>query len=179
MHICIYLHSRAKRAEAQALMDCGATKNFMNLEYAKYLKLPITQLPEEQPLYNVDGTLNKTGCLQYSTNLKVQTGDKKTVMQFFLSDLGKSKVILGYPWFAAHQPQIDWHYGWIDPEQLPLVLCAVDANRITFIPCTKNIPQNRVSHTQYFIGRLVAPQRVTTCHPSPCHPSPCDCHLPS
>jgi hypothetical protein len=61
MTVRIYLHSIAKRAEAIALVDSGATENFMNLSYAKWLKLPIKQLPQPRKLYNVDGTENKSG----------------------------------------------------------------------------------------------------------------------
>jgi hypothetical protein len=38
-----------------------------------------------------------------------------------LSNLGENKAILGYPWFAAMQPKIDWKRGWIDHSQLPII----------------------------------------------------------
>jgi len=98
----------AKRAKAVALLDSGATENFLNLSYAKWLKLPIKQLPMSRTLLNVDGTENKSGKLQYYTDLDVQTGPIKTMLQFFLLDLGEHKAILGYPWFSAMQPRIDW-----------------------------------------------------------------------
>jgi len=41
MNLRFYIHSKSKRAEALALIDSGATENFMNLGYAKYLQLPI------------------------------------------------------------------------------------------------------------------------------------------
>jgi hypothetical protein len=31
-------------------------------------------------------------------------------------------MILGYPWFTAVQPKIDWAKGWIDYTQLPIVI---------------------------------------------------------
>jgi hypothetical protein len=46
------------------------------------------------------------------------------MMRFFLTNLGEQKVILGYPWFAAVQPVIDWAKGWIAYEQLPVVIKA-------------------------------------------------------
>src|SRR6267142_2245760 len=107
MTIRFYIHSIAKRAEAVALLDLGATENFINLSYAKWLKLLIKQLPTLQTLLNVDGTENKSRKLQFYTNLNVQTGATKTTLQFFLSDLGEHKAILGYPWFSAMQPCID------------------------------------------------------------------------
>jgi len=58
MTIWFYIHSIAKRAEAVALLDSGATENFLNLSYAKWLRLPIKQLPSPCTLLNVDGTEN-------------------------------------------------------------------------------------------------------------------------
>ncbi len=108
MTVRFFVHSIAKRAEAIALLDSGATENFMNLSYAKWLKLPIKQLPKPRKLFNVDGTENQSGDLCYYTNLNVRTGSTTVPLQFFLSDLGEHKAILGYPWFAAMQPKIDW-----------------------------------------------------------------------
>ena len=71
MTVRFYVHSIAKRAEAVALLDSGATENFMNLGYAKWLRLPIKQLPEPRPMYNVDGTENKSGKLEYYTDLQI------------------------------------------------------------------------------------------------------------
>jgi hypothetical protein len=41
MTIQFYAHSIAKRAKGTALIDSGATENFLNLTYAKWLQLPI------------------------------------------------------------------------------------------------------------------------------------------
>jgi hypothetical protein len=122
MTVRCYLHSVAKRAETTALVDSEATENFLSLSYAKWLRLPIKRLVEPRRLYNVDGTENKAGELQFYTDMQVQTGTTKTQLRFFLSDLGEHKAILGYPWFAAIQPNIDWKRGWIDHTQLPIIL---------------------------------------------------------
>ena len=134
MTIRTFLHSRSKRADTVALLDSGATKNFMNLEYAKYLHMPIQRLKEPRKLFNVDGTPNRSGELQFFTDLQVQTGFQRTTLRFFLSNLGENKVILGYPWFAAFQPKIDWRRGWIDHGQLPVILRSPDASRARFLP---------------------------------------------
>ena len=104
MTLRFFIHSKSKRAEAIALVDSGAMENFMNLEYAKYLQLPIKHLEEPRKLFNVDGTTNKSGALQYYTDLQIQTGTHRTNLRFFITDLGDNKAILGYPWFASVQP---------------------------------------------------------------------------
>ena len=108
MTLHVFMHLRSKRAETIALLDSGATKNFMNLEYAKYLHLPIKVLPQPRKLFNVDGTQNRAGELKYYVDLNSRTGKCQTNLRYFLTDLGEHKVILGYPWFATAQPKIDW-----------------------------------------------------------------------
>jgi hypothetical protein len=141
MTIRFFVHSIAKRAEAIALVDSGATKNFMNLTYAKWLPLPIKKMDQPRKLFNVDGTKNKSGELRYYTDLQVRTGTSTTSLRFFLLDLGEHKAILGYPWFAATQPKIDWKKGWIDHTQLPIILRVNNAKKAIFVPRTKNVPR--------------------------------------
>ena len=134
MTLCVFLHSRSKRAETIALIDSGATENFMNIQYAKYLHLPIKSLKEPRKLFNVDGTSNKSGDLKYYVDLHTRTGTSMRTLWYFLTDLGDNKVILGYPWFAAAQPKIDWAKGWIAHDQLPIVLRSNDAAKARFLP---------------------------------------------
>ncbi len=134
MMLCIYLHSKSKRAKMIALLDSGVTENFMSLDYAKHLHLPIKTLKEPRQLFNVDGTPNQAGDLKYYTDLATRTGNQSRTLQYFLSNLGDNKVILGYPWFTAAQPKIDWAQGWIAHDQLPIVLRAADTAWAQFLP---------------------------------------------
>jgi hypothetical protein len=94
-------------------------------------------------VYNVDGTTNKKGDIQFYTDLEVQTGERRTNMRFFLTDLGPQRMILGYPWFAAIQPWIDWAKGWIDYTQLPVVIKAPHAQQAQFTRCTTTIQKRQ------------------------------------
>jgi len=125
----------------------------MSLAYAKWLKLPFKHLPYARPLYNVDGTTNKMGLLKYYVDLQVQMGTKRTNMRFFLTDMGDHKVILGYPWFTANQPKIDWARGWIDTAQLPLILRDAKAEKPHFNPNTRDLSEPSDTEVLY-IGRI-------------------------
>ena len=140
MTLRFFIHSIAKRAEAIALVDSGATENFMNLTYAKWLQLPIKQMDEPRKLLNVNGTENKSGELHYYTDLQVQMGTNYTNLWFYLTELGEQKAILSYPWFTAAQPKIDWKRGWINHTQLPVILRAHNAKRAIFVPQQRSIP---------------------------------------
>ncbi len=133
MTVRIFIHSNSKRAETTSLLDSGATENFLNLDYAKWLRLPIKRLPFPRKLFNVDRTENKAGQLQFYTNLAIQTGPTTMNMRFFLTQLGEHKAILGYPWFAAIQPKIDWRRGSIDHTQLPIIFKALDVAKARFM----------------------------------------------
>jgi len=122
MTIRTYIHSSHKRVKSSALLDSGATENFMNLDYAKWLCLPIKRLEVSRPLFNVDGTTNRKGDLFFYSDLVLRTGPITKLMRFFLTDLGHHRIILGYPWFAANQPRIDWAKGWIDASHLPVII---------------------------------------------------------
>src|SRR5712671_5720228 len=160
MNLKAYVHAAHRRTEVPTLLDSGATENFMNLTYAKWLKLPFKRLPYERSLLNVDGTTNKMGSLKYYVDLQVQTGTKRTNMHFFLTDLGHHRVILGYPWFAANQPKIDWARGWIDTVQLPLILRDAKAEKPQFNPSTRNLPDPVESEILY-IGRITVVSQIT------------------
>ena len=154
MVLKFYAHSKSKRAIDLALVDSGATENFMSLQYTKYLQFPIQQLPRPQPVFNVNGTPNKMGEIHYYTNLDVQTGQNHTKFQFLLTGLGEHKALLGYPWMAAVQPCINWKKGWIDHAQLPVVFRAPNAHHARFLPRTNHQCMMRPAH-QYFMGRVM------------------------
>jgi hypothetical protein len=133
MTVRFYTHSAKKWAEGIALIDSGATENFINLNYAQWLGLPIKCLEKPRRLFNVDGTKYRAGKLQFYTDVSLQTGTQHTNHHLFLSDLGEVKAIFGYPWFVAMQPKIDWARGWINSSQLPIILWSPDAQKAQFV----------------------------------------------
>jgi len=46
-------------------------ENFMNLNYARWLGLLIKCLEKTRQLFNIDGTENKAGKLQFYTNVSL------------------------------------------------------------------------------------------------------------
>jgi hypothetical protein len=97
MTVRFFVHSIVKRAKAIALVNSGARENFMNLTYAKWLRLSIKKMNTPRKLFNVDGTENKSEELQHYVNIQARIGTHMTTLQFFLSNLGEYKAILGYP----------------------------------------------------------------------------------
>jgi hypothetical protein len=160
MTVHFYTHSIVKRAEGVALVDSGATENFMNLQYAWWLRLPIKRLAYERNLFNVDGTENKSRKLKYYMDLEVQTRTNRTRMRFFLMDLGENKAILGYSWFVAVQPKIDWKWGWIDKTHLPIIFCMDNAGKAKYLARMVKVPRP-INWAQYYLSKVMIGQATT------------------
>ena len=57
-----------------ALLDSGATENFLDPRTVERLRIPIRTLYEPRIIYNIDGTLNKAGSIMHKAQLKVTFG---------------------------------------------------------------------------------------------------------
>ena len=99
------------KAAERALIDSGATDNFIDQRTAKRLHLTPRQLKQPRLLYNVDGTENLSGRVTSYCDLLITRGKDESVQRFFLANLGKDRIILGFPWLHHFNPQIDWSKG--------------------------------------------------------------------
>jgi hypothetical protein len=94
MSLRVYLHTSNRRAETTALLDCGATENFINERYAQRLHLPVKRLPTPRKIVNVDGSPNMRGDIQFYTDLELTQGERKVNLRFFLTEIGERSIIL-------------------------------------------------------------------------------------
>ena len=61
--------------------------------------------------YNVDRTENKRGTIKSYVNLKFSLNGKNFKERFYVTRLGKQKIILGLPWLKEHHLEINWKTG--------------------------------------------------------------------
>jgi hypothetical protein len=66
------------------------------------------QLARPREVFNVDGTQNKAGIITESCVLRVEKDQHSVEQQFFITNLGADRVLLGYPWLCEFNPRIDW-----------------------------------------------------------------------
>jgi hypothetical protein len=125
MTVRVYINSARKRTETIALVDCGATENFIDTDHAYALCLPLVRLKTPREVFNVDKTPNRQGPITHYMDAAIRTGGRTRVMRFFLTHLGGNPLILGYPWFSGMEPRITWSKGWIDYDQLPIMFTPI------------------------------------------------------
>jgi hypothetical protein len=120
-------------ADKKALVDLGATNNFIHPRFAERMQLGKKKLMQPQKIWNIDGTQNKGGLLTEYIDLNVQTKHIHKEMRFLVTDLGGEDIILGYPWLSTFKPQITWRTATINVSALPIVIRTVNPHieRIT------------------------------------------------
>ena len=95
-------------ANKQALVDSGATDNFIHPSFVRRLGLKMTPLEKPKWIYNIDNTSNKAGSITHSLELKVTTKGQDKVMRFLVTNIGHEDILLGYPWLATFEPKFRW-----------------------------------------------------------------------
>src|SRR6202522_1294998 len=120
MHISIPIVLKTIRGnetvETKVLLDTGAEGLFMDKNYAEKYDIVLQKLPNPITPSNVDGTLNHAGEITHFTWIQAKIDKRILLEKLWITDLGSSDVICGFPWFKENNPQIVWRTGRV---QLP------------------------------------------------------------
>jgi hypothetical protein len=105
----------------QALIDCGATGCFIDIEWVKLNNIPTRPLTKPIPVYNVDGTANDAGMITDIADVILCYENHSKCMQLAVTRLVKQSLRLGYNWLQNHNPEINWQKKDVKPPSLPLL----------------------------------------------------------
>ena len=103
----IHLTYKVRTIVITALVDCGATGNFIDPILIQQLLLPSQPIKPLQVL-NIDGTLNKQEQITTTTWVHFQASAFKDDLSLMIVGLGRAQIILGMPWLTQKNPQINW-----------------------------------------------------------------------
>ena len=95
----------------KALLDSGATEMFVNKKFIEEHGFRLDKLEKPVIVTNVDGSRNSGRNITYEVECNVYYRGHQERMKFNMCNLGKTEVILGMPWLAANNPEIDWEKG--------------------------------------------------------------------
>jgi len=95
----------------KALLDSGATGLFMDMTFAKEQRFKMEKLKKPLLVRNVDGIVNAGGAITYQVECNMFFKGHIERARMNICNLGKTELILGMLWLAAHNPEIDWEKG--------------------------------------------------------------------
>ena len=98
-------------AKETALLDSGVTENFIDETTWERLRVGKNRLKDKIILHNVDGTENKQGKMTHHCQLRIKYNGKEDLQDFYITNLGKDCIILGYPFLEKFNLRIDWSKG--------------------------------------------------------------------
>ena len=122
MRIPVSIRTNYSKADIKALVDSGATNNFIRPGFAERMGLGTKPLDRPKKIWNVDNTENKAGCITHYTDLDVQTKGIHKQMRFLVTDIGNEDILLGYPWLATYNPEFSWQHATIHEDALPVII---------------------------------------------------------
>ena len=91
----------------KALLDSGTTGMFMDKRMATRHKFKLQKLERLIAVRNVDGTNNSGGAITHQVEVNVYYKDYVKRMRMDVYNLGKTEIILGMPWLATHNLEIN------------------------------------------------------------------------
>src|SRR5580693_3830841 len=128
MRIPVSIRASYNMADIKALVDSGATDNFIHPNFVKRMGLGQRELDKPKNIYNIDNTTNRSGQITHYLSLAVTTAGKMQEMRFLITDIGRKDVLLGYPWLSTYEPRFSWRHGTIDESNLPIILRTIKPN---------------------------------------------------
>ena len=120
MTISVNTNMWHKTTSIEALLDCGATHNFIDPRTIQTLAMGTKPLRQPLIVKNVDGTINRGGTITHYCNLWVRKGPHTEKMGFYVANLGRDRLILGYPWFQKFNPTFDWNTNTLQGDQVEI-----------------------------------------------------------
>jgi len=103
----------------KALLDSGATGLFMDMTFAREKGFKMKRMKNPLLVKNVDGTVNVGGAIMHQVECNMFFKGHVERVRMDVYNLGKTEVILGMPWLAAHSPEIDWEKGEVKMTRCP------------------------------------------------------------
>jgi len=103
----------------KALLDSGATGNFIDKDFVRMKGISTWSISRPIPVFNMDGSPNEAGQISKVVDIVLcyKTHSERTLLT--VSNLGKQSMILGYTWLKDHNPEVNWQTGEVQMNRCP------------------------------------------------------------
>jgi len=108
-----------KGITVEALLDSGATGLVMSSEFATKQGFKLKKLERPMQVRNMDGSFNKEGLIEHTVEVNIYFKGHRKRTEIDVIGGQKWTVILGMPWLARYNPEIDWRMGKVRMTRCP------------------------------------------------------------
>jgi len=109
----------SKVHSVKALLDSGATGNFIDKDFVHTKGISTQSISCPIPVFNMDSSPNKAGQISGVVDVVLRYKTHSERMLFAVSNLGKQSMILGYTWLKDHNPEVNWQTGEVQMNRCP------------------------------------------------------------
>jgi hypothetical protein len=148
LNIPILFTNKDRTVASEALIDSGATENFMDKRAVKWLGIGRICLGQTKKVRNVDGTLNQAGEIMHFCILKTKLRQKEKAQKFYITNLGKDCIILGFPLLEEYNPWINWKEGTVEGQPLHMTMANNNLQYLLAKKIVQNLQINKASISQ-------------------------------
>ena len=113
-----------KGITVEALLDSGTTGLIMSLEFAKKQGFKLKKLERPMNIRNMDRSLNKEGPIEHTVKVNIYFKEHRERMEIDMIGGQKWMVILGMPWLAHYNSEIDWK-----TEEVKMIRCPEECRK--------------------------------------------------
>jgi len=91
----------------KVLLDSGATGLFIDMTFTRKKGFRMEKMKNPLLVKNVNGTVNIGRAIIHQVECNMFFKGHVEKVRMDVCNLGKMEVILGMPWLAAHNPELD------------------------------------------------------------------------
>ena len=117
--ISIFVNEGVQIVDTLALVDSGATGDFIDRDLAKKKGYQLQRLSQPLKAQNVDGNDNQGGIIHHKVTLHLRIAEIEEKREFLVANYGQENLILGLPWLRETNPLIDWTTGEVTISSIP------------------------------------------------------------
>ena len=103
-----------ERVAVKALLNSGATRLFIDTQFAKRRGFKLEKLKNSLLVRNIDGTVNVGEAIMHQVECNIFFKRYIERVRMDVCNLEKTEVILGMLWLAIHNLGIDWKKGKVE-----------------------------------------------------------------
>jgi len=97
-----------KEQATTALVDSGASENFIDRAYAEASGIPMQQKTTPRRVLTVDGSEVAGGPVTHDAQIHLTINHHEEDIRLHCIAIGNAPIILGLPWLKLHDPVIGW-----------------------------------------------------------------------